>query len=310
MKKLLIVIFSFLSISLCLGNDFQDSTRSYQKERIIVHATSGLIYASSFIILNKAWYSQYEKAPFHFFDDSKEWLQVDKFGHAQTAYLLSANVLYPVYRKLNYTKRQSIIMAAGVSWMYQATIELLDGYSARWGASWSDIAANTLGVGLFASQQAIWDEQRILFKYSTSKTDYKTDDPNVLNRVENLYGSSLVEKLFKDYNGTTFWLSGNISSFINTKNKFPKWLSLSAGYGAQGMLGGFQNRWQTEGVNYDYSEIDRYRQYYLSVDIDFTKIPIKGKAWHFIAPVLNIFKFPAPALEFNRFGVKGHWIYF
>ena len=309
MKNSLLILLLLISTSL-FSQQENDSIRPYRKERIIVHSASALIYAGSFIALNNAWYKQYERSSFHFFDDRKEWLQVDKVGHAQTAYVLSANVLYPVYQKLGYSKKQSIAYAMSVSWLYQATIELLDGYSAKWGASWSDLGANTLGVVLFGAQQAFWDEQRILFKYSTSTVDYKTNDPVILDRADRLYGTSLVERLFKDYNGTTYWLSGNISSFLPQKKSFPKWLCLSVGYGAQGMLGGFNNKWTTNGISYNYSEIDRYRQYYLSVDIDFTKVPVKGKAWPFIAQFLNIFKLPAPTLEFNKFGLNGHFIYF
>lgn len=237
-------------------------------------------------------------------------MQVDKFGHAQTAYFITSNILYPTYKKLGYTNKQAILGAAGVAWIYQATIEVLDGYSTNWGASWSDLGANTVGVALATSQQLIWHEQRILFKYSTSTVDYNTTDPIILQRVDNHYGTSLVEKLFKDYNGTTFWFSGNIASFLAPESKFPKWLNLAAGYGAQGMLGGFENKWAKDDIYYDYTDLNRYRQYYLSLDIDFTKIPIKGKAWKHIAPVLNIFKMPSPTLEFNKNGLKGHWIYF
>jgi hypothetical protein len=39
-----------------------------------------------------AWYSQYDQESFHFFDDSKEWLQMDKVGHSATAYQISPNL--------------------------------------------------------------------------------------------------------------------------------------------------------------------------------------------------------------------------
>lgn len=308
MRTSILCFILLISCSLSIGQS--DSTLLIKKKRIIFNTATATLYGGSFIFLNHAWYKHYDRSSFHLFDDSKEWMQVDKFGHAQAAYLISANLLYPTYINLGYSKKQAIIGAASVAWVYQATIELLDGFSTKWGASMSDIVANTAGVGLAGAQQALWGEQRILFKYSTSRVDYQTNDQILLDRVERLYGTSLVDKLFKDYNGTTFWLSTNIGSFLKPASKFPKWLCVSVGYGAQGMLGGFENVWEVDDTQYRYAHVDRYRQYYLSLDVDFTKIPIKGKAWKYVAPVLNIFKVPSPALEFSKNGVNGHWIYF
>ena len=47
------------------------------------------VYAGSLIILNEAWFADYPRRSFHSFDDSKEWLQVDKIGHGWSAYTLS-----------------------------------------------------------------------------------------------------------------------------------------------------------------------------------------------------------------------------
>lgn len=56
---------------------------------------------------------------------------------------------------------------------------------------------------------------------------------------------------------------------------------------------------------------DPYRQYYLSLDIDFRRIPTRRKGLKTLFFLLNTLKVPAPALEFNRKqGWKGHWLYF
>ena len=36
--------------------------------------------------LNAEWYAKYPRSGFHFFNDYAEWLQVDKVGHAFSAY--------------------------------------------------------------------------------------------------------------------------------------------------------------------------------------------------------------------------------
>ncbi len=39
--------------------------------------------------LYSAWYSNYPQTNFHFFNDNNEWKQVDKVGHAYSAYIES-----------------------------------------------------------------------------------------------------------------------------------------------------------------------------------------------------------------------------
>src|SRR5690242_17814788 len=43
-------------------------------------------YAGSLVVLNEAWYKGFPRTSFHTFNDSREWMQVDKTGHAWTAY--------------------------------------------------------------------------------------------------------------------------------------------------------------------------------------------------------------------------------
>ncbi len=50
-------------------------------------------------------------------------------------------------------------------------------------------------------------------------------------------------------------------------NNLPEWLNLSLGYGANGMLGEFENKKYYKGQSLpDYK---RYKQFYISLDIDF-----------------------------------------
>ena len=46
-------------------------------------------YTGALLLLNDAWYKNYPKVALHSFNDSREWLQVDKFGHAWSSYGLS-----------------------------------------------------------------------------------------------------------------------------------------------------------------------------------------------------------------------------
>jgi hypothetical protein len=107
--------------------------------------------------------------------------------------------------------------------------------------------------------------------------------------------------MLKDYNGQTYWLSGNISAFLPKSSKFPKWLNVAVGYGAEGMTGAYTNpATAPDGTPIPASE--RYRQFYLSIDVDFSRIPTNNKTLHTILCVVNVLKFPFPALEFNTRG--------
>ena len=115
-----------------------------------------------------------------------------------------------------------------------------------------------------------------------------------------------MEQLLKDYNGQTYWLSGNIWSF-NKNGNFPKWLNLAIGYGAHNMLTGNGENY-SEGVQLPN---DRYRQYYLSFDIDLSKINTRSAILKTIFSSLNFIKIPAPTVEFNTSGKpRFYWIYF
>ena len=161
------------------------------------------------------------------------------------------------------------------------------------------MAANVSGTALYVSQELLWKEQRIVPKFSFHTTPYASARPNVL-------GSSLPEQMLKDYNGQTYWLSANIYSFAKT-SKIPKWLNIAIGYGAEGMITG-----NDELVNTVFlPESKRFRQFYLSLDVDLTKIETKS---HFVKTILTIFntiKIPAPTFEIKgRGGSKMHLIYF
>ncbi|MEN8886582.1 MAG: DUF2279 domain-containing protein, partial [Winogradskyella sp.] len=76
------------------------------------------------------------------------------------------------------------------------------------------------------------------------------------------------------------------------------------GYGADGMLTGNANELSFLNQN-------RTRQYYLSLDIDLSKIKTKSHVLKTIFDVLNVIKVPFPTVELNSIGrVKLHYIYF
>ena len=59
------------------------------------------------------------------------------------------------------------------------------------------------------------------------------------------------------------------------------------------------------------TNVPRQRQYFLSLDLDLTKIETNKSFLKTLFGVINVIKIPAPALEYREGeGLKGHWIYF
>ena len=265
------------------------------KTLVISEAAAGAV---TLIGLNQVWYADYPRSDFHFINDNAEWLQMDKAGHVFSSYhlgSLGANAL----KWAGVSPKKQLIYGSTLGLVFLTTVEVFDGYSANWGASLGDVAANISGTALYVSQELLWKEQRIVPKFSFHTTPYASARPNVL-------GSSLQEQILKDYNGQTYWLSANLHSFTKSSG-IPKWLNVALGYGAEGMITG-----NDEFVNTIFlPESKRQRQFYLSIDVDFTKIKTKS---HFVKTILTIFntiKIPAPTFEIRSSGgTKFHILYF
>lgn len=274
----------------------KDTTKVNQKRLAGVIAVEGTLYFASLAGLYFAWYNDFEQTSFHFFNDNGEWMQMDKIGHANSAYFLS-RMGYESYKWAGVKESTSILLGGLAGFAYQANIEILDAYSAGWGFSAGDIIGNTAGCVLFMSQQFAWHEQRFLLKYSYHPTKYIQYRPGLL-------GDNLLQNAMKDYNGITFWLSGNIHSFLPEKSRFPKWINVAFGYGAEGMTGASVN-------NPTAPQFDRYRQFFFSLDVDLQRIPTKSKTLKTIFTIFNFVKIPFPAIEYNTLGqIKLYPLYF
>jgi hypothetical protein len=279
-----------------------------KKRFYLVTAANVVGYGTSILIFNNQWYKNYPKTSFHTFNDSKEWQQMDKIGHSWAAYN-SARGSAAMWKWAGLSDKKATWIAGISSTAYLTIIEILDAHSEKWGWSWADMGANIFGSGLYIGQQLGWHEQRVQFKFSFHKKDY---GETMLNeRADDLFGSSLSERMLKDYNGQTYWLSANLQSFFPGSN-LPAWLNVAVGYGAEGMFGGFENKWTDgdPGSTIDRTNINRYRQWYLSPDIKFSNIKTKKKGLKILFATLDAFKFPAPSLELSNGKFKLNAIHF
>lgn len=279
------------------------------KKRVWLVAGANVVgYSTAMIGLYSAWYKNYPQTGFHTFNDFAEWKQVDKVGHFYSAYIESRASM-ELWRWTGIDRKKRIWIGGMSGAFYQTVIETLDGFSAGWGWSWGDFGANILGSGTLVAQELAWNDQRIKFKFSFHRKSYNDEALNA--RSNSLFGKTTAERLIKDYNGQTYWASFNLASFF-PKSKLPAWLSLSLGYGAEGLFGARENLGKDDNGNviFNRPDISRYRQWYIAPDIDLSKINTKSKALNFLFTTLSAFKFPAPAIMLSKKGLKGYFLYF
>ena len=277
------------SVFLIKQNDILN-TYNNRKKTLLVSEISA--YAISLFALNQLWYSGYPRSKFHFINDNKEWLQMDKVGHMTTTYYTGVAGI-KAYKWAGFKRNEAIWYGGITGSVFLMIIEILDGTSKEWGASSGDLLANTAGSLLAIGQELKWNQQKIQLKYSYSPSRWAKINPQQL-------GYNHLERSLKDYNGQTYWVSFNVNSTFNiSKYDFPNWLNLALGYGADGMTSPYTD---------DYQQSNR--QFLMSFDIDLSKIKTKSKTLNSVLNLFGFLKFPAPAIEFTNNNFLFHSIYF
>lgn len=252
---------------------------------------SSVAYTGTMIGLSELWYKDSGHQSFRFFNDNAEWKQIDKLGHFYAGFYFSYGTSKAL-RWSNVPARKSDLIGAATGFLILAPIEIFDGFSDAYGASTGDLMANAAGSVFFLGQSLLWNETRIYPKFSFHQTNYAHLRPNTL-------GDNFSSELLKDYNGQTYWICADMDKFM----KFPKWLNLAVGYGAQDMV--YARDSQNNEAGYS-----AYRQYYLSVDFDLTGIRTRSKVLKTFFRLVSLVKLPAPAMELSKKGVKFHPLYF
>ncbi len=287
---------------------------AFNKSRFWISAGTGAaLYGAASVGLYQAWYADYERANLRSFNDWPEWNQMDKAGHVFSAYMFN-RYAFAGLRWAGLKRPAARYTAMGVANLLQGTIEIMDGFSAEWGFSWSDMGANLSGSLIFTLQDIAWQEQRILLKVSNDLRPIP--DVPVFNSsgaasnlgyvVRDRFGTNFFERYLKDYNAQTIWLSVNPKAFI-PKSNLPVWLNVAVGYGAENVYGAYGNSWREGDNGFLYPE-ERYRQLFLSPDIYFSRIPTKKRWVRLTLGILDFIKFPAPALEYSQGRLSGHWL--
>ena len=292
MRLILFSVF-FCLVASTDAQNFQDNSDTvFSMQRFAWSTASvGTVSFGSIYGLSKLWYSQENQGSFHLFNDAKNWMQMDKLGHSFSCYHVTRG-LDALFSWTGLEKRKGILLAAGISFGYFTSIEVLDGFSESWGFSFSDIGFNALGIGLYVFRENYFKSQIFKPKFSFHQTRFAEQRPTVL-------GSNFAESLLKDYNGQTYWLS--FSPQQMGVQKWPSWLMISLGHSIRGRL---------KGDATSYEGITSHREFLFSLDLDLSQLKVKSKLLRGLLEALNTLKIPFPSLIYANGKMNARPIYF
>ena len=250
----------------------------------------------SYFGLYNLWYKNYPQTSFHFFNDIEEWNYMDKVGHIYSSYqvarkshlfLVKKNIENPIEKSCFY------------SLFFMLGIEVLDGFSRQWGFSNYDLLSNFIGTGIFYFQEKKFKRQLLKLKFSSHLSPYAIHRPSLL-------GKNISQRIFKDYNGQTYWLTFDFNNKIQESVKIFKYLNFSLGYSIDGFVGARNNNVPNCA---ECNEITRQSQLLLSIDLDLSKIHTKNHILQLLLNSFSVIKFPAPTMILQDQS-EFRWLYF
>ena len=267
-----------------------DSLNISRRNAVII--AESVFFVGGIVQMNKLFDGSYLNTNFHFVNDNSSSLQMDKAAHVFSSYQIGS-VFANALQWSGADKKSQLIYGAGMGFAFLTSVEFIDGFDSK-GTSYGDIIANGVGTSLFVSQELLWKEQRIVPKFSFETTNFFSTTPRQMK-----------SRMMDELDSQTFWLSVNLHSFFK-ESKIPKWLNLAVGYGAQGIDSKDMIFAKSMG-----QQVDPYRQLYLSLDVDLTKIRTNSHFLKTVFFVFNSIKIPAPTIEYSaNQGFRGHVLYF
>ena len=261
----------------------QDNTRIW-----IVGGTLAAVDAAVMTYYFSTFYAEREdqRSKFHTFND---WynpdLNVDKIGHIWGAQAYTVG-LYHIFKWAGLNETNSMIWSSTASWLFQIQMEVTDGFYERWGFSWWDVGANTLGA-VYPNLQRIYEPlQSVHLKMAY----YPSED----------YRKGWIDYPLKDYDGFTYWLSFTVEDFLpqSWKPYWPDWLAVAVGYGANEVFEG-PNDYNVSPDNVGLGE----QEWYIGLDYDLKRLPGDSDFMIFLKESLNLIRLPAPAIRITPSGI-------
>ena len=283
------IVFTFFILLLLPIRYPANSLDSLTTKKRLINTSLITSSAISFAGLHQLWYKDYPSTTFHFFNDLEEWKYMDKTGHICTSYHLNK---FTHHLLASNQIEKPLLKSSIYSFAYMLGIEAFDGFSQKWGFSNYDILSNAIGTLLFAVQEK-------KFKYQFLKIKFSSHQSNITHCRPNLLGKTKLERVFKDYNGQSYWVTLNLNKTFNEKIEILKYIDLAIGYTIDGFIGARNN--QIIDCNcIDCNQLNRTSSLLLSLDINLEPLKGKNKLLDVLIKPFSILKFPAPTIIFQQ----------
>ena len=145
---LFILMLSITTVSMAQS----DSSKVDRRKLNFLIIGGSVAYTGTMVGLYNMWYKDYATSSFHFQSDNNQWMGLDKLGHSTTSYWIG-RIGYHSLKWAGVKEKHAVWYGGSVGLFFVTTVEIFDGFSNEWGASWGDIVANVAGAGLFIGQQ-------------------------------------------------------------------------------------------------------------------------------------------------------------
>jgi len=239
----------------------------------------GFVYGH--ILQNDLWWKG-ERSDFHF-DWDHDWtyaLGADKLGHFYFPYL-TTNIYRQAFTWAGMDTSSALWAAGGLAFTYQTYIEVRDGFSAAWGFSWGDFAANTLGALYPVAQYHL--------------PPLRNFDVRISFYPSEKFRNGAYGAIIDDYESTFHWLTVNVHDLLpeNLRGDYPAWLNIAVGHSVRGL--------DLKGAG--------GHELFLSLDWNLEGLPGDGWFWKLLKENLKFYHLPAPAVKIYP-GVVWYGVHF
>ena len=239
---------------------------------VVSGALAGTI-AAIHIYQSNGWWKE-NRASFHFREDLKYGLNVDKLGHFYGG-TAATYIFRKSFRWANLSETSALWWGAGASTLFQTYIEIEDGFS-TWGFDRVDFASNVAGAFYPVAQHYVPALRDFNMKFSYHPSPLLSEAGGVGFRGQK-------HIMFDDYEGQTIWFSARVHNLVpeSVRPFWPEWLCLALGYGVR-----------------DVGTTNPYRVYFIALDLDMTKIiPQDSGLLQTLGEVLDFIHLPLPAVR-------------
>jgi hypothetical protein len=260
--------------------EFQKSKKTYKviPWRITLLGVVGAgVFTGMHIYYKNTWWKD-QRRFFKFAEDGYYARNIDKISHIYTANVFTVTTAY-AYEWAGISPKKSLLYGAITAMAYETYIEINDGFAPNWGFDWIDMGANIFGVLYPYFQKEAPILENFTFKWSFQ--------PDWISKKVNNNND-----LLDDYTNMTFWLGVSPKGLLPTSiaKHYPGFLGFAVGL-------------SVKNASHSTGTTNAYREWYLALDYDITKLPGDSDFLKKLKKILNFYHFPSPAVRISPSGV-------